>query len=121
VSDQAVQSKYDKKEQSKTGEHVPDKVQQPKTSEGILHTALVHRTKDFFSQHVFGDLKEARMVFYGGSLPLLINSAVNTSPDALRQAGIYLGVSIGLGLIEVARAKSGVKPALKPSMAQNLK
>jgi len=97
---------------------VSTEVKQPTTSEGILHTALVHKTKDFFSQHVFGDLKQARMIFYGGSLPLLINAAANGSPDALRQAGIYFGVSVGIGVIEAVKARNDAKPAPALNPAQ---
>jgi hypothetical protein len=117
VSDQANSTKYDKKEQSKTGENVSVEVQQPKTSEGILQTAKLKKTKDFFSEHIFGSITEARKVMYGCALPLLVDSIANNS-GTLRQAGVFFGVSAGLGMIEAAKKRlegKTPKPVLTPA------
>lgn len=114
MSDHAILKKFEKKESKTEGSQ--REVTHPRTSEGILHTALAQKTKDFFSLGLFGKLEEVRGVMYGTAFTMGLQSIIDGSPGQTQRAGIYFSAAVGIGLFEAARErtkKAPVRPVVR--------
>ena len=119
MSDQTDLGQPDKVEkQLKKDGKESSKPQQPKTSERILSTALVDKTRGFFSESFLGTVGDAREKMRSGAQLLLLDAILNGLQDYdLRKLGAFCGLSVGLGLIEVAKKKVAEKKSSKKEKA----